>query len=147
MASTFTASLAAFRDKTKAQMQAVLSASVQDVMEMAQEPQPSVTETGGSFVEGKIPVDTGHLRNSLVSELNGSPGPEGSESYVLVAAEMQPGDVARFGWTAEYALRLHSGFVGTDSLGRTYNVSGRFWLDRTVVQWPQIVERNAARLK
>ncbi|WP_313349381.1 hypothetical protein [Paracoccus sp. (in: a-proteobacteria)] len=138
MSTTFTASLAAFRDKTKAQIQAVLSASVQDVMEAAQTP---VKE------DGRIPVDTGFLRNSLVSELNGSQIGKGPQSYLLATTAMQPGDVARFGWTAAYAMRMELGFVGKDSKGRTYNQQGRHFVEGAAAQWPAIVERNIGKLK
>ena len=97
MTTTFTAQMNAFRDKTKAQMKAVLSESVQDVIAAAQLP-----EAQG----GRMPVRDGNLRNSLVSELNGSQLGEGEGSYALVAANIEPGDVARFGWTAAYARRM-----------------------------------------
>lgn len=135
---TFTVQMQAFRDKTKAQMRAALSASVQDVISEAQRP-----EAQG----GRMPVDTGFLRGSLVSELNGAKIAEGADSYTLAAAQIEPGDVARFGWTAEYARRMELGFVGTDSKGRTYNQSGRHFVEGAAAQWPAIVERNAARLK
>ena len=138
MATTFTASLAQFRDKTKAQMQAVLSASVQDVLEEAQKPVAQ---------GGRIPVDTGFLRNSLVCELNGSQIGTGATSYTLAAAGMEPGDIARFGWTAAYALRMELGFVGEDSLGRTFNQQGRHFVEGAAAQWPQIVAKNIGRLK
>lgn len=135
---TFTAQLNAFRDKTVEQMRAVLAASVQDVMDEAQKP-----EAQG----GRIPVDTGFLRNSLVSELNGSQVGAGAGSYTLAAAAMEPGDVARFGWTAAYALRMENGLVGQDSLGRTYNQSGRHFVEAAALQWDRIVQANIARLK
>lgn len=138
MAKTFTASLGAFRDKTKAQMQAVLSTSVQDVIEEAQKPVAQ---------GGRMPVDTGYLRNSLVSELNGTLNGHGADSYTLTAQSMDPGDVARFGWTAKYARRQHEGFVGEDSLGRTYNQSGKHWIDGAAAQWQQIVDKNVGKLK
>lgn len=138
MATTFTASLAQFRDKTKAQMQAVLSASVQDVLDEAQKPVAQ---------GGRMPVDTGFLRNSLVSELNGSEVARGVNSVLLTTTAMRPGDVARFGWTAAYAMRLHEGFVGEDSLLREYDQGGMFWIDHAAAQWPAIVAANIARLK
>lgn len=138
MSKTFAADLAAFRDKTKAQMQAVLSASVQDVLEEAQKPVAQ---------GGRMPVDTGFLRNSLVCELNGSQIGTGATSYTLAAAGMEPGDIARFGWTAAYSLRVELGFVGEDSLGRTFNQQGRHFVEGAAAQWPQIVAKNIGRLK
>ena len=138
MAQTFTAQMRAFSDKTKEQMQAVLSASVQDVVEEAQRPVAQ---------GGRMPVKTSFLRNSLVSELNGSEVGKGADSYTLAAAGIAPGDVARFGYTAEYALRMENGFVGEDALGRTYNQSGRHFVEGAAAQWPSIVERNVGKLK
>lgn len=146
---SFAASIASFRDKTKAQMQAVLAESVQDVMDIAQTPVAN---------GGRIPVDTGHLLNSVATELNGArlgggsdkPDKSGASSTAAIAllvTEMQPGDVARIGWTAAHAARQHEGFVGEDSLGRTFNQEGKRWIDGAAAQWPQIVERNAKRLK
>lgn len=138
MAKTFAADLAAFRDKTMGQMKAVLSASVQDVVEEAQKPVAQ---------GGRMPVDTGFLRNSLVSELNGSQIATGAESYALAVAGMEPGDIARFGWTAAYAMRMEMGFVGEDKLGRTYNQAGRHFVEAAALQWDRIVQENIARLK
>lgn len=138
MAQTFTAQMNAFRDKTKAQMRAVLSASVQDVVSAAQLPVAQ---------GGRMPVDTGFLRNSLVSELNGAQVAQGAGSYTLAAASMEPGDVARFGWTAEYALRIENGFVGQDALGRNFNQQGRHFVEGASAQWPAIVTANVGKLK
>lgn len=141
MASTFTAQLGAFRDKTKAQMKAVLSESVQDVISIAQTPVAQ---------GGRMPVDTGTLRNSLLSELNGAQLGEGPMSYTIVAETMEPGDIARFGWggaASAYAMRQHEGFVGEDSLGRSYNQPGKHWIDGAAAQWPAIVAANVGRLK
>lgn len=138
MASTFAAQLSAFRDKTKEQCKAVLSASVQDVIQEAQTPIAQ---------GGRMPVLDGHLRNSLVSELNGASVAQGPESYTLVAAEIEPGDVARFGWTAAHAMRQEFGFVGEDSLGRTFNQQGKHFVEGAAANWPAIVERNVGKLK
>lgn len=146
---SFAASIAGFRDKTKAQMQAVLGASIQDVMDIAELPVAN---------GGRMPVDTGALINSVATELNGrllgaaseTPDKSGAKSkanIALLVAEMQPGDEARIGWTAAHAMRQHEGFIGEDSAGRTFNQEGKRWIDGAAAQWPQIVERNAKRLK
>lgn len=138
MAKTFAAQLEAFRDKSVAQIEAVLSASVQDVVEEAQRPKAQ---------GGRMPVDTAFLRNSLVSELNGAQMGQGAESYALTAEAMGIGDIARFAWTAAYAKRLHFGFVGEDSMGRTYNQQGNYWIDGAAAEWQQTVSKNVERLK
>ncbi|WP_313609337.1 HK97 gp10 family phage protein [Rhizobium sp.] len=134
----FAADVRAFADKTRVQMHAVLAESLQDVVEIAQTPKAK---------GGRMPVDTGYLRNSLVSGLNGSFGPPSADSYLLTIAQFQIGDVIRFAWTAPYARRINSGFSGTDSLGRTYEQVGAHFIDAAAAQWPQIVTANAARLK
>ena len=146
---SFSASIAAFRDKTKAQMQAVLSESIQDVMDIAQTPVAN---------GGRMPVQDGHLINSVVTELNGTvigtasatPSKGGANStanIALLVAQVQPGDVARIGWSAAHAMRQHEGFVGEDSLGRSYNQEGKRWVDGAAAEWQKIVEENVGRLK
>lgn len=134
----FAAQIAELAEKTLEQQRAVMSASIQDVIEAAQLPVAQ---------GGRMPVDTGFLRNSLVSELNGSKVAEGPESYTLVAAQIEPGDTARFGWPAEYAMRIEYGFVGEDSLGRTFNQQGKFFVEGAAAQWQEIVAKNAGLLK
>lgn len=146
---SFAASIEAFAEKTEAQMQAVLSESIQDVMDIAQTPVAN---------GGRMPVDDGHLINSVVTELNGSQigrasnapdegGANSTANIALLVTQMQPGDVARIGWSAAHAMRQHEGFVGEDSRGRTFNQEGKHWVDGAAAQWPQIVTRNVGRLK
>jgi hypothetical protein len=61
---------------------------------------------------GKMPVDTGALRSSLLSELNGNAGAIGADSYVFVAGAMEAGDYAWFKWTMEYAYMVNQGVQG-----------------------------------
>lgn len=96
---------------------------------------------------GRMPVDTGFLRNSLVSSINGQGGLEGASSYALVAGQMEAGDVATFGWTAAYARRLNNGFTGTDAAGRTFNQSGRHWVEGAAAQWQAIVTAETEKAK
>lgn len=129
MAKSFAASLKAFEGKTVAAMKAVMRESVQDVCEQMQTP---------VAIGGRMPVDTGFLRNSLASGLNGSFGPEGADSYVLTIAGMEIGDTARFGYGANYARFVELG---------TSKMTGRHFMGTAAAAWPQIVEANAARLK
>lgn len=130
-------------------MQAVVSESIQDVMDIAQTPVAN---------GGRMPVDDGHLINSVVTELNGSQigrasdsadkdGASSTANIALLVTEMKIGDVARIGWSAAHAMRQHEGFVGEDSLGRTFNQEGKHWVDAAAAQWHQIIARNAGRLK
>ena len=126
---SFAASLDAFANKTVAQMKAVMQESVQDVVAIAQSPKAQ---------GGRMPVDTGNLRNSLASGLNGTFGPAGPESYELTIAGMEIGDVARFAWTAEYAIYQELG---------TSKMHGNHFVGSAAAEWPSIVEANAARVK
>lgn len=136
-AKSFSASVRAFTGKTKAQMRDVFAESVQDVVEIAQTPRAK---------GGRMPVVSSNLRNSLVSGANGSFGPPSPDSYLLAIAGFETGQVLRFGWSAAYAHRVNSGFSGTDSLGRTYEQAGAFFVDGAAAQWPQIVEKWASKV-
>jgi len=135
---SFTASVAAFRDKTKQQMRDVFAEAVQDVLETAQQPKAR---------GGRMPVDTGNLRNSLASGLNGAFGAPSADGYVVTLSEMEIGDIAQFAWTAPYARRMELGFFGADSLGRTYEQPGNHFVGAAAAQWPQFVAKWAARVK
>lgn len=123
MARTFTADLERFRDKTRDQMRRVFQQSVGDVMDAAQQ---------------AVPVDTGFLRASLASEVNGAQLAEGPDSYTLAIAATDLGDVARFAWTAEYARHVEFG---------TSRMSARPFVGPAAARWPQIVEANARRVR
>ena len=118
--------------------------SVQDVLELAQTTQPSAKERGGPPEQGKIPVDFGFLRNSLASGLDGAVGAPSANSYSITIAALEPGHVAHFEWTAEYALRVELGYFDTDSLGRTYAQPGAHFVGVNAAKWNSIVEKNAA---
>jgi hypothetical protein len=147
MANTFTADLRRFADLTNQNMKYVATEAIQDVVEGMLTPQRGVSKGGSGFVEGKIPVAEKDLINSLVSGANGSFGPESPTSYVAVIAGMDLGDVLRFGFTADHALRMELGFTGTDSLGRKYNQAGRHFVGKNAARFPQFVARRAGEVR
>lgn len=105
---------------------------------------------GGSRQKGTIPRDIGALASSLQSSIYGSTAITGPASYALVAGKMKAGDVAQFAWggtVAPYARRIHYGFNGSDSLGRTYNTAGTFWIDVAANKWPSYVRGALAKAK
>lgn len=126
---TFAAQINAWTAKTRARKTAVVQKSAQDVIAVAQTPVAK---------GGRMPVDTGFLRNSLQSSLNGSTPLSGAESYAMVVAQMEAGDVAEFGWTAEYARHVEYGARGRP---------GRFFVGGAAQKWPQIVAANIAKAK
>ena len=123
MARSFTADLERFRDKTRDQMRRVFQQSVGDVMDAAQQ---------------AVSVDTGFLRASPVSEVNGARLAEGPDSYTLAIAATDLGDVARFAWTAEYAAHVEFG---------TSRMPGRHFVGQAAARWPEIVAANAAKVR
>ncbi|MCC0013873.1 MAG: HK97 gp10 family phage protein [Rhodobiaceae bacterium] len=149
MAKSFAASVAAFGEKTKVRMGHVFKEAVQDVIDEAQ-----MTKAKG----GRMPVKDGFLRNSLVGGIGagdfqvrqparmGDPGALDG-SYEVTIESMTIGDVARFAWTAAYAMRMEMGFAGTDKLGRTYEQPGNFFVGSAAAKWQTFVDKQAAKVK
>lgn len=127
MAKTFTAQLENIAGLIEKDLQNILRQSAQDVGNIAQTP---------AAQGGPMPVDTGFLRNSFASEINGSPVASGPDAHVLAIAQMEPGDMLRMGWSAVYARR------------RNYEpVNGRSFRDEAAAQWQQIVAKNARAVR
>lgn len=117
------------------------------LMNEAQEPQPSVKLTGGTFEIGKVPLDTERLWSSLVTTVNGSPSAPGVKSYLWKINRMQIGDFVEFSWTTPYAKRIEFGFSGQDSLGRRYNQKGRLFATTAYQRFYTIYNEQAARVR
>ena len=115
--------------KTERRIDAVLKDATQSVVAVAQQ-----TKAKG----GRMPVDTGNLRNSLRSSVAGGAMGEGASSYILVAAGMKGGDLATFTWTAEYAAAVNNGNRGRP---------GAHFVEGAVDQWPAIVRASIAKAK
>lgn len=105
------------------------------ISEVAQ--QANLTRAKG----GRMPVITSTLRGSFTSSLNGQQVGRGEpETHVILAInKLEAGDVASFGWTAAYARRVNSGFVGEDRLGRYFNQSGAYFMEFGTDQWKALV--------
>jgi len=94
---------------------------------------------------GRMPVKTGNLRRSLMASTSSMPTivegkQEFSESPVeLVIAGAELEGTIYLGFQAAYAARMNYGFVGQDSLGRSYNQAGFGFVDAVAQRWPQIV--------
>jgi hypothetical protein len=115
--------------KTQRRIDAVLKDATQSVVAVAQ-----VTKAKG----GRMPVDTGNLRNSLISSVAGGASGQGEESYIMAAAGMKGGDLATFTWTAEYAAAVNNGNRGRP---------GAHFVEGAVDQWPAIVRASIAKVK
>lgn len=98
---------------------------------------------------GRVPVKTGNLARSLLGQVGAMPSVSDSKEFSgqdigPVLLNWQPGETLYLGYQAKYARRQNYGFVGTDSLGRTYNQSGFGFVEAAAAKWPTIVERMTA---
>ena len=125
MAETFTAQVKRINSRNLRKIEAVVKQSAQEVFADAQLPVAQ---------GGRMRVDTGFLRNSLQTSLNGGTALSGADSYVLKIAEMSLGDTLFGGWTADYALAREFGARGQ---------SPDFFMRGAAQKWPQIVAKNA----
>jgi len=102
---------------------------------------------------GRMPVKTGNLRRSLMASTSAMPTiKEGKETFAdsgleLVIAGAELGSTVYLGFQAAYAARMNYGFVGTDSLGRTYHQAGYGFVDAVAQRWPQIVTQAEATVR
>ncbi len=102
---------------------------------------------------GRMPLKTGNLRRSLMASTADMPTiQEGKTQFQdsgieLVIAGSQLGETVYLGFQAAYAARMNYGFVGTDSLGRTYNQTGFGFVDAVAQRWPQIVTQAEAKVR
>ncbi len=126
---TFTAQIKAFADRTQEKIEAVVKQSAQEVFSIAQTPKAQ---------GGRMPVDTGFLRNSLIASLNGSTVGGGADAYVLAVAGAELGDTIFAGWTANYARFMEYG---------TSKTPANFYMLSAAQQWQAIVARNAALVR
>lgn len=122
---TFTAQVKAFTDRAKEKLETVVKTSAQEVFSIAQTPKAQ---------GGRMPVDTGFLRNSLIAQLNGATVGGGSDAYVMAVAGSDLGDTIFAGWTANYARHMEYG---------TSETTGNFYMLGAAQQWQAIVARNA----
>ena len=129
MAGQFEATIRAFAEDAERKAEAIFKQSAQDVIADAQTPVAQ---------GGRLPVDTGFLRNSLQAGLNGSTALDGVDSYVMTIAGAELGDVIEAGWTADYAKHVEYGTQGRQ---------GRFFMRGAAQKWPQIVRSNEAKVR
>ena len=118
--------------KTERRIDAVLKDATQTVISVAQTPKSK---------GGRLPVDSGNLRNSLRSSVAGGAMGEGKESYIMVAAGMKGGDVATFTWgnsDVPYAAAVNNGRNGRP---------GAHFVEGAVDEWPAIVRASIAKAK
>lgn len=105
------------------------------------------------IVGGRMPVKTGNLRRSLMASTTDMP-PVKPEKAVyadsgveMVIAGAGIGSTVYLGFQAAYAARMNYGFVGEDSLGRSYKQDGYGFVDAVAQRWPQIVAAAEATVR
>ena len=86
---------------------------------------------------GRMPVLTGFLRNSLLTDVKGKATSEGEDSYVTALRGVKAGDSIRFTWTALYAMIVEGGYGARPA---------RFFARGAAEKWKGIVERIARKL-
>jgi hypothetical protein len=104
---------------------------------------------------GRLPIDQGDLRRSIVASATAMPAIEGgkeafadqSQSSLEILGSMELGTVSFIGVTAAHGPRMEFGFVGTDSLGRTYNQQGFGYLAAAEQSWPQTVAKAEMQIR
>jgi hypothetical protein len=124
------ADVADFEKLTMAKMVKVARQSIQETLNTAQTP----VAKGGA-----MPVDTGALRNSLVSRISTGTASAGADSFMVVIAQLKLGDVINFAWTADYAVPRHY-MVGVGQ-------GGGLWRDLAVQNWQAVVRKNASAVR
>lgn len=94
---------------------------------------------------GLLPIKSGNLRSSFKSStsamvtMDSTPEEYSSEDWQLAILGAEMGKPLYMGFRAAYAARQNYGFTGSDSLGRNYNQSGKFFLEATEARWQNFV--------
>ncbi len=102
---------------------------------------------------GRMPIKTGNLRRSLMASTSSMPLiVEGKQQFSdspveLIISGATLGGTIYLGFQAAYAARMNYGFVGEDSLGRSYNQAGFGFVDAVAQRWPQIVAESETTVR
>jgi hypothetical protein len=99
-------------------------------------------------VQLRTPVDTGYLRSNWTAILAGEQEPKAGATPPAsdAIARAKAGQVITILNPVIYARRIEFGFVGEDSLGRSYHQMGRHMVQQTIAELPQIAERAVERI-
>ncbi|MBP8236541.1 MAG: hypothetical protein KAX63_02360 [Pseudomonas sp.] len=100
---------------------------------------------------GRVPVDTGNLARSLLADTSAMPkiadGPSSGSNVGIITATLMADQPVWLGYTAAYARRMNSGFVGADSLGRVYSQDGHYFVEGAAQQWSEFVKKAATEIQ
>ena len=114
----------------------VYQEAIKEVIRRASRTQPSVTETGGTFEIGKVPVLTRELLQSLTIWVNGNIKGTGPESIARSMVGVRAEDKVEFGFTAGHAAKMEYG---------DGKIEGRLFVTSAVQDWDIILAEKAAR--
>jgi len=143
---TFAASVKKWTEKAKRNAQLVIKEAAQNLaLDLHQ-------DVGSS--PGLTPFLTGNLRRSLMASTASMPSVKPDAEFagdnlsqINMTIDGWPKDGTLWlGFQAAYARRLEYGFTGTDSLGRSYNQAGRFYVAARANKWQQYVDAAAAKI-
>ena len=114
--STFTAQIDDFIRKSEALTTGVVREAAQSMIEEAQT---------SRFKGGKMPRDTGFLTNSGKAQIGSLPSgesrpPPGAGQLQAVLAQLQPGDIFYYGWTAAYARKMEIRYMFAQSAAQNW---------------------------
>lgn len=144
MARSFADQVGDWTRETTQRMERVLQVSVGDLAtEMARS-----RDNGGT-----LPWVTGNMGRSLLGSKSGMPEVgEPDQQFAgfdpgAFAASLRLGDTGYLGYQAVYARRQNYGFVGTDSLGRSYDQKGAYFVERAVTMWPFLVSAAVIKVR
>ena len=103
-------------------------------------------KTGG----GLTPTDTGNMIRSILVSTVAMPKVDTEvKEYESVEFTVSPSHVGKPVWIgvqAVYGPRQNYGFVGTDSLDRSYNQAGAYFVEGAGAKWVQFVKEAEAEL-
>jgi len=114
--------------QSQARLDAVWKTAAQDLAREVQTPRAK---------GGRLPLDTGFLRNSFAADINATPSGNGETPYTsgpvsIVVNRAKIGDRVVFGWSAQYSVF----------------VEARFSFLRSAAQnWQQIVDKSAQKVR
>ena len=114
---------------TPRRIEAVVKQSTVDLIRMMQLPVAQ---------GGHMPVDTGFLRNSLVTQVQGGAALRGANAYTAAVQGHKIGRDIVSGWTAVYARHVNYGARGR---------RGRHFIGNNIVHWRKIVAKNVEELR
>ena len=114
--------------KSEARLNAVWKTAAQDIVREIQTPRAK---------NGRMPVDSGFLRNSFSADVNKTPSGNGNSAYTsgpisIVINRAKIGDTVVFGWAAQYSIYMEAKYS---------------FVRHAAQNWQQIVNKAAQKVK